>query len=46
VAAACAGRTAITLDELELSYPELDAASACAADLLRSLGSSPAIASG
>ena len=41
VAATCADRTAIKLDEIELTYRALDAASACAADLLRSLGVKP-----
>ena len=41
VASTCADRTAIKLDELKLSYRELDLASACAADLLRSLGVKP-----
>src|SRR4051794_16200607 len=41
VAAPCADRTAIKLDELELSYRDLDAASACAAELLRALGVKP-----
>src|SRR4051812_7422861 len=34
-------RPALKLDELELSYEALDAASACAAELLRSLGVRP-----
>src|SRR4051812_6092393 len=41
VALTRADRTAIKLDELELSYGALDAASAAAADLLRSLGVKP-----
>src|SRR4051794_14817932 len=41
VAVPCADRTAIKLDEIELSYRALDAASACAAELLRRLGVQP-----
>ena len=41
VAVPCADRTAIKLDEIELSYAALDAASACAAELLRRLGIKP-----
>src|SRR3954447_9896031 len=41
VAGPCADRTAIKLDHSELSYSALDAASAAAADLLRSLGVKP-----
>src|SRR4051794_2516583 len=41
VAGPCADRTAIKLDELDLTYSALDAASAAAADLLRSLGVKP-----
>ena len=41
VAGPCAERTAIKLDHSELSYGALDAASAAAADLLRSLGVKP-----
>src|SRR3954469_8728221 len=41
VAGPCADRTAIKLDHAELSYSALDAASAAAADLLRSLGIKP-----
>jgi long-chain acyl-CoA synthetase len=41
VAAPCADRTAIKLDEVEITYSALDAASAQAAELLRSLGIKP-----
>ena len=41
VAAPCADRTAIKLDEVEITYSALDAASAQAAELLRSLGVKP-----
>jgi long-chain acyl-CoA synthetase len=41
VAVPCADRTAIKLDESELTYRALDAASACAAELLRRLGVQP-----
>src|ERR1044072_988787 len=41
VAAPCADRTAIKLDALELTYRQLDSASACAAELLRALGVKP-----
>ncbi len=41
VAAPCADRTAIKLDEIEVTYSALDAASAQAAELLRSLGVKP-----
>jgi len=41
VAVPCADRTAIKLDELELTYRELDTASAHAAELLRQLGVEP-----
>ena len=41
VAGPCADRTAIKLDEIEITYRALDAASAAAAELLRSLGVKP-----
>ena len=37
----CGERTAIKLDEFELTYSQLDTASACAAELLRGLGVKP-----